>query len=220
MASADPVAAPSASAAPFSPGKGGALAAAVALILGAVYASEGGFVDHPNDPGGATNYGVTEKVARAAGYRGSMRHFPKHCSGPITVCADTIYFERYIRAPGFLPVIAAEPAVGGELVDSAVNFGPRRPSCWFQQSLNELGHAALRVDCRVGPRSLAAYQGLQLRLGKVRACVATLDRLDAKQAAEYRRLVARNPKLGVFLKGWLARRVGNIDRATCGKGGA
>lgn len=198
---------------------GTAIAAAIATILGGVYANEGGFVDNPNDPGGATRYGVTQAVARAAGYRGDMRHFPKHCSGPVTICADGIYLDRYIVAPGFLPVIEVEPAVGGELVDSAVNFGPSRPSCWFQQSINELHpRAALKVDCKVGPKTVARFRKLQFNLGKIPACVRTLDRLDAMQRREYDRLVRVNSKLRVFHKGWVAHRIGNIDRKTCGQG--
>lgn len=196
----------------------GALGAAVALILTATLDNEGGYVNHPSDPGGATNHGVTERVARAAGYRGSMRDFPKHCAGPVTICADSIYFDQYIKRPGYLPIVEADPAVGGELVDSAVNFGPPRPSRWFQQSMNELGAAGLAVDGQIGPASVAAYLSLQVRRGRVAACVATLDRLDAKQEAEYRRLVRVNPKLKVFLKGWIAHRVGNVDRKTCGRG--
>lgn len=38
---------------------------------------EGGFVDHPDDPGGATKYGITERVARQHGYNGSMRDLPR-----------------------------------------------------------------------------------------------------------------------------------------------
>jgi lysozyme family protein len=196
----------------------GALAAAVGLILTATLNNEGGYVNHPSDPGGATNHGVTERVARAAGYRGHMRDFPKHCSGPVTVCADSIYFEQYIKRPGYLPIVEADPAVGGELVDSAVNFGPPRPSKWFQQSMNELGGARLTVDGKIGPASVAAYRSLQVDRGKVRACVETLDRLEAKQRAEYDRLVRVNPKLRAFHKGWIAHRVGNIDRKTCGRG--
>ena len=37
---------------------------------------EGGFVDHPKDPGGATRYGITQRVARANGYEGDMRNLP------------------------------------------------------------------------------------------------------------------------------------------------
>ena len=29
---------------------------------------EGGYVNHPNDPGGETMYGVTKRVANAQGY--------------------------------------------------------------------------------------------------------------------------------------------------------
>ena len=36
---------------------------AFSLLLG----HEGGFSDHPADPGGKTRYGVTEAVAREAG---------------------------------------------------------------------------------------------------------------------------------------------------------
>lgn len=196
----------------------GALGAAVALILTATLNNEGGYVNHPNDPGGATNHGVTERVARAAGYRGSMRDFPKHCTGPVTICADSIYFEQYIKRPGYLSIVEADPAVGGELVDSAVNFGPPRPSRWFQQSMNELGGAGLVVDGKIGPASVAAYRSLQARHGKVAACIATLNLLDMKQEAEYRRLVRVNPRLKVFLKGWIAHRIDNIDRKTCGRG--
>ena len=38
---------------------------------------EGGYINHPNDPGGETMWGVTKRVARANGYTGSMRNLPK-----------------------------------------------------------------------------------------------------------------------------------------------
>lgn len=198
---------------------GGAIAAAIAVILGGVYANEGDYVNNRNDPGGPTRFGVTQAVAREAGYRGDMRYFPKHCSGPVTICADDIYLKRYIVAPGFMPIVEADPAVGGELVDSAVNFGPARPSCWFQQTMNALHPAKpLKVDCRIGPQTVARYRQLQFNAGAVAACVATLHGLDTKQRAEYHRLVRVNPKLRTFHKGWIAHRIGNIDRKTCGKG--
>ena len=34
---------------------------------------EGGYVNHPNDPGGETNWGVTKRTAQENGYTGSMR---------------------------------------------------------------------------------------------------------------------------------------------------
>lgn len=193
-----------------------ALAGAVAGILVAVFATEGGYVNNPNDPGGATNHGVTERVARQAGYTGDMRAFPKHCEDGASVCADAIYVRDYIERPGFLPVIGMSPAVGEELVDSAVNFGPHRPSCWFQRSLNYLDNAGLVEDCKIGPASVRAYSRFVNRRGKVAACVNTLKMLDAQQAAEYMRLVNANGKLRTFAYGWSAHRVENVARAKCG----
>lgn len=197
----------------------GAIAAAVAVILAGVYAVEGGYVNDARDPGGATSYGVTEQVARDYGYRGDMRRFPQHCDGPATVCADAVYVRSYIAAPGYMPLVEIEPAVAGELIDTAVNMGPRRPNRWYRLTINVLGQAHLPDStASLGPADIAAYRMLQAKLGVIPACTAMLDALDARQAAEYRRLAAANPKLRAFLKGWLRNRIGNVDRRSCGKG--
>lgn len=196
---------------------GGLVLAALGSILAAVYANEGGFVNHPRDPGGATNHGVTEKVARQHGYQGNMRDFQKHCSERHAVCADSIYIRDYIERPGFLPLVSIEPAVADELVDTGVNMGPRWPSRWFQESLSEMG-VRIAIDGQVGPATIKAYRTLQQLEGKVPACVQVLDKLDAKQKARYDRLVKLNPNNGVFYRGWIRLRIGNVDRRDCGKG--
>jgi lysozyme family protein len=198
--------------------KGGAVAAAIALILGGVYAVEGGYSNNKNDPGGATNYGVTEQVARANGYRGDMRRFPKHCDGPADACADKVYVSQYIAAPGYMPLVEIEPAVAGEMVDTAVNMGPARPNRWFRLTMNKLASTRLpNSTAQLGPDDITAYRLAQVKLGVTPACVATLDALDGLQAAEYRRLAAASAKLRTFLKGWLRYRIGNVDRKTCGR---
>lgn len=204
---------------PVSNARKGAVAAAIAVILGGVYAVEGGYVNDPRDPGGATNYGVTEKVARANGYHGDMRRFPKHCDGPATACADNIYVSQYIAAPGYMPLVEIEPAVAGELVDTAVNMGPARPNRWYRATMNKLASTRLPDSpAALGPDDVTAYRMVQVKLGVTPACIATLDALDGRQEAEYRRLAAGSAKLRTFLKGWLRYRIGNVDRRTCGKG--
>ena len=42
-------------------------------LIDAVIDREGGYVDHPADPGGATRWGITAAVAHADGYTGEMR---------------------------------------------------------------------------------------------------------------------------------------------------
>ncbi|WP_303740874.1 glycosyl hydrolase 108 family protein, partial [Yersinia enterocolitica] len=46
-------------------------------IFEAILGKEGGYVNHPDDKGGPTRWGITEKVARAHGYTGDMRNLPR-----------------------------------------------------------------------------------------------------------------------------------------------
>jgi lysozyme family protein len=184
------------------------IAAAAVAMIASVIAVEGGYVDHPNDPGGKTNMGVTEQVARQNGYTGPMRQLPRSI-------AENIYYRQYLVAPGYAALIPVDAAVTEELFDTTVNMGAPRPSRWFQASINSLCGTQLATDGRVGPGTIAAFTSCQARLGATRLCVAMLDALDARQRDEYGRLVRVNPRLGVFYRGWVAHRVGNVDRRKC-----
>ncbi|MGT3216592.1 glycosyl hydrolase 108 family protein, partial [Yersinia enterocolitica] len=46
-------------------------------IFDAILGKEGGYVNHPDDKGGPTRWGITQKVARAHGYMGDMRNLPR-----------------------------------------------------------------------------------------------------------------------------------------------
>ena len=84
----------------------GSVGAAALAILGAVFALEGGYADNPADPGGKTNHGITEQVARQHGYQGDMRELPKGF-------AERIYAQDYIERPNFHRVIADFMIQGG-----------------------------------------------------------------------------------------------------------
>lgn len=199
-------------------GIGGGIAIAIAATLSAIYGNEGDYVDNPHDRGGKTRWGVTEVVARQFGYNGAMSAFPKHCGAEAPVCADLVYTTAYIDHPGYRPMAAIEPAVLDELVDSGAVNGVSRSSQWFQQALNQWCGAKLKVDKQVGPGTIGAYRICQARLGVTPACVVMLNGMDAKQADFFRAIVAGNPSQRVFLKGWLAHRINNVDRAKCGHG--
>lgn len=190
------------------PKKAGGIAAVALAMIAAVMAVEGGYVNHPADPGGETNKGVTKAVAVQNGYTGPMRTIPD-------AIVVSIFYDKYLVAPGYAPLIAIDGAVTEELFDTTVNMGPSRPSAWFQDSINAQCGTALAVDGRVGPGTIGTYRACQGRVGATKLCIATLDILDRRQAAEYARLVRANPKLQAFYKGWIAHRIGNVDRARC-----
>lgn len=188
---------------------GAGAAAVAAAIIGAVLSLEGGYVNNPKDPGGATNHGVTEAVARANGYAGDMRSLPKET-------ATQIYRTNYITKPGFEPFLTISPAVAEELVDSGVNVGPARPARWLQTSLNALNRSGqdypdIKVDGQIGPGTVKAYQTLVQRRGGVKACELVIKLLEAQQAQHYLSLT----KLETFTPGWIDHRIGNVPLIRC-----
>lgn len=195
---------------------GGAIGLIITAALGLVYVNEGGFVDDPADRGGATRYGVTEKVARAAGYSGSMRTFPKSCDAENPVCADLIYTRDYIDKPGFRPMAAVEPAVFYEMTDSAVLHGQARASGWFVGAVNGVCRTKFPPATKVNAAHVKAYDDCARNLGRVKVCVRVLDAMDGGQKAFFDKIVARNPSQKKFYKGWTRNRIGNVPRSKCG----
>jgi lysozyme family protein len=189
----------------------GTIPAVMAAIIAATIALEGGYVNHPADPGGETNMGITRQVAAQNGYTGPMRALPR-------AVATSIYYDRYLVAPGYAPLVPLDAAVTEELFDTTVNMGALRPSRWFQQSINALCPGKVAVDGKVGPGTVAAFAACQKPIGAAQLCVTMLASLDARQLEEYGRLVRVNPKFKVFYKGWTANRIGNVDRHKCLKG--
>lgn len=117
--------------------------------------NEGGFVDHPKDPGGATNYGITQRVAREHGFQGDMRNFP-------ISMARGIYEADYWK-----PIKADQlpDSLRFHVFDAAVNSGPAQAIKWLQRA------AGVAEDGIVGPRTISAasmvtpakYSAIRLR---------------------------------------------------------
>lgn len=101
---------------------------------------EGAYSNHPNDPGGETNWGVTVKVAREFGYTGSMRDLSQDT-------AKAIYRQRYwdkVQAEAF-------PAtVRYSLFDVAVNSGVGAAIKLLQRACGVID------DGVIGPMTIAA----------------------------------------------------------------
>jgi len=142
---------------------------------------EGGFVDHPDDPGGATNWGVTERVARAHGYTGHMRDLPVDT-------AKAIYRKDYwdaVRAEE-LPA-----AIRYAVFDAAVNSGPRQAIRWLQRAVG------VRDDGVIGPVTLGAVRG------------ANPEQVLRRMLAQRLRFMTGLSNWPTFGRGW-ARRIADL----------
>jgi len=145
---------------------------------------EGGFVNHPSDPGGATNYGITQAVARRHGYTGDMRDLP-------IPMAKSIYWSDYWR-----PIRGDElPAeVRYAVFDAAVNSGVRQAILWLQRA------AGVKDDGVFGPQTLLAV--------KTQSPNVLLRRLLAQRL----RFMAGLSNWPAFGRGW-ARRISDLLEA-------
>ena len=118
--------------------------------LAEVLRHEGGYVDHPADPGGATNMGITRKTLARWRNVSPWWDLPKAAvQGLGRAEAAEIYRRGYWVAchAGDLP-----PGVDVAVFDYAVNSGPDRAIRTLQATLGVV------VDGIVGPLTLAAAQ--------------------------------------------------------------
>ena len=145
---------------------------------------EGDFSDHAADPGGKTRFGITEAVARQAGYTGDMRALPVDL-------AKRIYLDSYWR-----PVRADDlpPGVRYIVFDGAVNSGPAQSALWLQRALG------VTADGVIGPRTLAA------------AYAKDAQQLKTAILAQRLRFMTSLTNWPAFSRGW-ARRIADLMEA-------
>lgn len=150
---------------------------------------EGGFTDNPNDPGGATNLGITHRTL--ADWLGRPVTVDEVRALTVSDVAP-IYRRNYWDA-----CRCAEMPAGVDLVlfDSAVNQGPGRAKRLLQRSVGAVGDGIL------GPATMAAVAKT--------APAAVIDELVARRAVHYAGLQSD------FHLGWY-RRLASIHRHAIG----
>jgi lysozyme family protein len=174
-------------------------------LIDKVIILEGDYSDHPADRGGPTRWGVTEAVARAHGYAGEMRHFPR-------AQAAAIYKRKYWHRPGFDQIARLAPHIAAELFDTGINMGTRTGSGFLQRALNALNRNGrdfkdIAVDQVIGDETLTALDAF-LRIRGRRGETVLLKAIEALQGARYIKLAETRPANEAFLYGWLANRIG------------
>lgn len=147
---------------------------------------EGGYVNHPNDPGGATNKGVTQKTYDEWRERWGL---PKRDVRAL----EEEELHRIYESGYWLPPRCDKLQEALDLVqfDTGVNMGVRRAVRMLQSTIR------VTADGDFGPITLRAV--LDSDLG------STLVEYCNRREQYYRTLAERRPSLAVFLRGWLNR---------------
>nr|VFK08776.1 MAG: Lysozyme family protein [Candidatus Kentron sp. LPFa] len=109
-----------------------------------VLVHEGGYVDHPKDPGGATNRGVTLET---------FRRFYGNQMGKEDLKAITDEQLGHIYKTGYWDKCRCDELPEGVdyvVFDQAVNSGPGRSAKWLQKTIG------VPVDGGIGPQTIGA----------------------------------------------------------------
>ena len=144
-------------------------------ILYTIDKHEGGYINHKNDPGGETNYGISKRAYPHV----DIRKLSKND-------AVEIYVRDYwhpARLDSFDDINLA-----WKVFDIGVNMGVRRSIKMLQKI------AGVKRDGVIGP----------ITIGKVNLGVDASP-LAREQLLRYGYLISKNSKLHVFAKGWIKR---------------
>lgn len=155
--------------------------------LAAVLVHEGGYVNHPKDPGGATNKGITQKVYSDWRFAHDL---PSRSVKDITDAeVMAIYKHLYWDA-----IKGDELPAGVDYAafDFAVNSGVSRAARYLQEA------AGVNVDGQIGPVTLAA-----IKARPAQDMIAAL--CDARMG-----FLKRLSTFDTFGRGW-SRRVAEVE---------
>lgn len=170
-------------------------------LLEYIFLVEGGYFNHPNDPGGETMYGIIKTEARANGYNGAMRDLPREV-------ACEIYLRKYWKNNGLMKIesfivglcifdfFVNSGSRGATIAQETVNavYTNRTGSVQFGKSADAAGLKPIAVDGQMGDKTFAA-------INKIPPFVF-ISIYNVLQEDKYEDLMRNNGKLRSFDKGW------------------
>lgn len=180
----------------------------VSNIIAEIIEVEGGYVNHKNDRGGETKYGITKGVAydhrhlwSKYQFNGDMRELPK-------ALAYDIYFNQYWKKTWCDALYAIHPLLAYHMFDLAVNGGVGTAIRHLQRQLNLLNrggndYAELTVDGSIGNKTIQAVQQYAKRNPAAMDNFVLL--LVMQQGEFYLRISESRPANESFTNGWMNR---------------
>jgi lysozyme family protein len=148
-----------------------------------VLLNEGGYIDHPRDRGGETNWGISSAANPDVDVSNLSRDE-----------AIDIYISRYWDRWN-LSLIESQP-VANKVFDAVVWMGPVAAVKALQRALRAAG-AQVRVDGVLGPETAGAANLVQPEV--------LIPALKSELAGRVREIIARDSSQSVFRRGWINR---------------
>lgn len=145
--------------------------------------NEGGYSDHPDDRGGATNYGISSRA---------------HPDVDVAALTEDAAIDLYIRNywDRWNLSLLQDQGVANKVFDTVVWMGPTAGVKVLQRALRALGEPVTE-DGVLGPKTASA--------ANIMSPVILIPALRSEIAGRVREIVARDRTQRVFRRGWLNR---------------
>jgi len=155
--------------------------------------NEGGFSNTKDDPGGATQFGITEKTLKEYNPNINIRQLDLDT-------AKIIYKQDYWHKCHCEEICNINTDVAILLFDSAVNIGTKTACQLLQQAISIIYTEGLQIDGIIGKHTLLALEICQNKNSKI-----IIDIYTSLWQNHYFKLVSNNKNLKKFIVGWLNR---------------
>jgi lysozyme family protein len=175
----------------------------VALKKGLTFVKkwEGGFISHRNDPGGATNFGISLRFLRTLnpeiGDIDRDGDIDIDDVKKLTLAHAMAIYEQEFWNKYNLDTLDLIFAIG--LFDTMVNVGPKQAILLAQRAINEFTDQPIIEDGMIGPQTIGVAAQLAPFMSEI--CPVFLF----KRLSFYSLIASNKPKLEVFLRGWINR---------------
>jgi len=173
-------------------------------LINALIKKEGGYVNHLDDKGGETNFGITRAVARENGYEGEMRAMKIEE-------AFRIYADRYWEISNLDEMLTLSKKITAEIFDTSVLMGVSNSAKFLQRCLNvlnrqEVYYGDLVVDGIIGIRTLSSLKDF-LKARNEKGESVLLGMLNTLQGHRLIEITERRERNETFVYGWFLNRV-------------
>lgn len=160
----------------------------------------GTLTNDPNDSGGTTIWGVTEAIARSAGYTGPMADMTEDQ-------AIAIYRTIFWQQPHFDAIHTIIPTLAVYMLDIGINLAPAEAGKFLQRSLNVLNNAEtlfadLKVDGNCGAKTQAALKAYRVVRAAQDGDLVILGMVRAMAVLRYVELAEANTGDERYEYGW------------------
>ncbi len=164
---------------------------------------EGGYVNHPNDRGGPTKWGITlnfyQESVDSDATKEDIKNLSKETAKELY---KTSFWQPNNFVVGELSLGDLPVPIGEVILSYSINMGQKTGHALLQKGINNLGYD-ISEDGWLGPNTIDTAENCDP--------LELLKAISIKASTRYNEIILSNRSQRVFLEGWMRRIIDNFE---------